>query len=140
MTTCTIETGLFRKKPCGHVAIAKCLSCDQPLCIEHAVAQLSGTGHRTGTFLCKECVAAAKDREKNMAAVARSQEAKRVAAIEKGLREQAAGHAPTKKPASGSAHAPAQPAPAEKHVEPEALEFTPKDGKFGYTSKDDKPG
>jgi len=131
MNTCTIETGLFRKKPCGHVAIAKCLSCDQPLCIEHAVAQLSGTGHRTGTFLCKECVAAAKEHEKNMAAVARSQEAKKVAAIEKDLRNQAAGHAAPKKPAAGVAPAPAQSAPAAKPAEHDALEFTPKDDRPG---------
>ena len=140
MNTCTIETGLLRKKPCGHAAVARCLNCDQPLCVEHAVAQLTGGGQRTGKFMCQECVAAAKEHAKGMAAVARSQEAKKVAAIDKALREQMAAPPPPKKPAASTPPAPAQPAPAEQPKEPDALEFTPKDGKLGYTRKEDEPG
>ncbi len=125
MANCTVETGLLRKKPCGHVAVATCLTCDQPLCIDHAVAQLSATGQRTGKFMCKECVAAEKEHAKNLAAVARSQEAKKLAAMERSVREQAA-PAAAKKPAAG---APA--ATAEQPKDLDAIEFTPKDGKPG---------
>ncbi|HEY8067708.1 MAG TPA: hypothetical protein VIF38_02355 [Burkholderiales bacterium] len=139
MTTCTIETGLLRKKPCGHAAVAKCLNCDQPLCVEHAVAQLTEGGQRTGKFMCQECVVAAKDHAKSMAAVARSQEAKKAAALDKAAREVAAAPPAPKKPAAAP-QAPAQPAAAEPPKEPEALEFTPKDGKLSYTKKKDEPG
>ncbi|MGE0874694.1 MAG: hypothetical protein AB7O31_08500 [Burkholderiales bacterium] len=135
MSTCTVETGLLRKKPCGHVAVAACLNCDQPLCIEHAIAQLSAAGQRTGKFMCRECAAAEKEHAKNMAAVARAQEAKKLAAMEKAVHAQPANPAAAKKPVAGTPHAPASDAPAK---EPDALEFTPKDGKFGYTKKEDK--
>ena len=138
MTTCTIETGLLRKKPCGHAAVAKCLNCDQPLCVEHAVAQLTDGGQRTGKFMCQECVVAAKDHAKSMAAVARSQEAKKAAALDKAAREVAAAPPAPKKPAAAP-QAPAQSAAAEPPKEPEALEFTPKDGKLSYTKKKDEP-
>ncbi len=140
MSTCTIETGFLRKKPCGHVAVARCLNCDQPLCVEHSVAQLTDAGQKTGKFMCQECVAAAKEHAKSMASVARSQEAKKLAALDKALREQLAAPPPPKKPAAGTPHAPAQPAPAEQPKEPDVLEFTPKDGKLGYTRKEDEPG
>jgi hypothetical protein len=136
MSTCTIETGLLRKKPCGHAAVAKCSNCDQPLCIEHAIAQLTDAGQKTGKFMCKECVAAAKDHAKSMAAVARAQEAKKLAAIDKTLREQATAPAAAKKPPASTPSAPAQPAPAEQPKEPDALEFNPQDGKTGYTRKE----
>lgn len=135
-----IETGLLRKKPCGHAAVARCLNCDQPLCVEHAVAQLTEAAQRTGKFMCQECVVAAKDHARSMAAVARSQEAKKLAAIDKALREQLAAPPVAKKPAASTPPAPAQPAPAEQPKEPDALEFTPKDGKLGYTKKEDEPG
>jgi hypothetical protein len=140
MSTCTIETGLLRKKPCGHVAVARCLNCDQPLCVEHSVAQLSDTGHKTGKFMCHECDVAAKEHAKTMAAVARAQEAKKLAALDKAAREVAAAPSAPKKPPVSTPHAPAEPAPAEQPKEPEALEFTPKDGKLSYTRKEDKPG
>ena len=133
MDTCAIETGLFRKKPCGHVATTKCLNCDVPLCVDHAVAQLSETGHRTGKFMCKECVAAAKEQAKGLAAVARSQEAKKLAAADRSVREQVAAPAAARKPVAGPSHAPTQPAAPQKPAEPEALEFTP-------SKKGDKPG
>ena len=140
MNTCTIETGLFNKKPCGHAAVANCLNCDQPLCVEHAVPQLSEGGQRTGKFMCKECVAAAKEHAKSMAGVARSQEAKKLAALEKSARDQIAAPPAPKKPVGAPPQAPAQPAAAEQPKEPEALEFTPKDGKLSYTTKKNEPG
>jgi hypothetical protein len=140
MSTCAIETGLLRKKPCGHVAVAMCANCDQPLCAEHAVPQLTAAGHKTGKVMCKECVAAAKEHAKSMAAVARAQEARKIAALDRTLREQASAPAAPKKPAASAPQAPAEPAPAEKPKEPEALEFTPSGGKPGDTKKEDKPG
>lgn len=140
MDTCTIETGLLRKHPCGHTAVARCLNCDQPLCVAHSVAQLTEGGKRTGKFMCHECDTAAKEHAKTMAAVARSHEAKKLAALDKAAREQAAAPAAPKKPAVSAPQAPAQPAPAEPPKEPEALEFTPKDGKLSYTTKKQEPG
>jgi len=64
-----------------------------------------------------------------------------VAALDTALRGQlTAPPAPAKKPAASTPPAPAQPAPAEPPKEPEALEFTPKDGKLTYTKKKDGPG
>src|SRR5258706_6445604 len=60
METCTAETGLLRKKPCGQTATQKCLNCERPLCLSHSVAQTSA-GKKTGKYLCKECHAAWKD-------------------------------------------------------------------------------
>jgi hypothetical protein len=137
MDTCTIETGLLRKKPCGNAAVAHCLNCEQPLCVEHALVQHSESGQKTGKFMCKDCQAAAKAYDKNMAAVARSQEAKKLAAIDKSIREQMTAPAPVKKPAAFTPKAPEQPAPAEQPKQPEALEFPSKDGNSGDTTKKD---
>lgn len=128
MDTCTIETGLLRKKPCGHAAVARCANCDQPLCSEHAVAQLTEGGQRTGKFMCKECVAAAKEHAKSMVGVARTQEARKAAALDKTAREHAANPPEMKKPApgapaAGTAQAPAAPAPDEKPKDSGPLEF-----------------
>ena len=60
METCTVETGLLKKKPCGHNAVTHCANCEQPLCKQHVVAQKSA-----GKFMCKECDAARRDFEKN---------------------------------------------------------------------------
>jgi predicted sulfurtransferase len=60
METCTVETGLLKKKPCGHNAVTHCGNCEQPLCKQHAVAQKAA-----GKFMCKECDAARRDYEKN---------------------------------------------------------------------------
>lgn len=140
MASCTIETGFLRKKPCGHAAVAHCLNCEQPLCVEHAVAQLTAGGQHTGKFMCKECTAAEKEHAKTMTGVARTQEAKKRAELEKAAMAHAAAPPVAKKPAAPAAHAPAEPAPAEPPKEPEALEFTPKDGKLDYTpmKKDEK--
>jgi hypothetical protein len=63
METCTVETGLLKKKPCGHNAVTHCGNCEQPLCKQHAVAQKAA-----GKFMCKECDAARRDYEKNTSA------------------------------------------------------------------------
>lgn len=124
MTTCTVETGFLRKKPCGHVASAKCLNCDQPLCVDHAIAQLSEAGHRTGKFMCKECSVAAKEQAKNLAAAARAQEARKHAGAAPTHHAPAASQPAPKAPA-----APAPSAPAKAPEALDALEFTPKSGK-----------
>jgi hypothetical protein len=61
MDPCTVEIGLLRKKPCGQAAVAQCLNCERPLCIQHAVAEKTASGRKSGKFLCKECHAAWKD-------------------------------------------------------------------------------
>jgi hypothetical protein len=61
MDTCTVETGLLRKKPCGHPAVTHCANCEQPLCAQHAVAELTETGQKSGKFLCQQCEAARRD-------------------------------------------------------------------------------
>jgi hypothetical protein len=76
METCTIETGLLRKKPCGQAAVTHCATCEQPLCAQHALPQLSA-GKKTGKFLCKECESADKDYAKNQAAIAKHEKEKR---------------------------------------------------------------
>jgi len=135
MDTCAVEVGLLKKKPCGHPGVAKCANCEMALCNKHAVAQLSATKQRTGKFMCKECTVAAKEHAKSMAGVARSQEAKKLAVLEKTARVAAAAPpAPPKKPAAAP-QAPAQAAPAEQPKESGALEFTPKDGSLSYTPK-----
>ena len=65
MDSCTVETGLLRKKPCGHPSVTHCENCERPLCSQHAVAQMTGAGKHSGKFLCKECQAAWRDIEKN---------------------------------------------------------------------------
>lgn len=68
METCTVETGLLRKTPCGQTGVTKCANCERALCSKHAIAQLSASGHKTGTFLCADCKAAQKQYEKTEAA------------------------------------------------------------------------
>lgn len=70
METCTVETGLLKKKPCGKASVTHCLNCEQPLCIDHAVPELSAAGKKTGKFMCKQCSVAAKEHDKAVAAVA----------------------------------------------------------------------
>jgi hypothetical protein len=137
MDTCTVEVGLLRKKPCGHAAVARCLNCEQPLCVEHAVPQHSESGQKTGKFICKDCQAAEKDYAKSMAAVAKTQKARKLAEIDKNLREQAAAPPPVKKPAAAKPPAPEEAPPAEAPKPSEALEFPSKDGSSGYTTKKD---
>jgi hypothetical protein len=65
MDTCTVEIGLLKKKPCGHAAVTHCLNCEQALCAQHAVPELSEAGKKTGKFVCKECKAALREIAKN---------------------------------------------------------------------------
>jgi len=109
METCTVETGLLKKKPCGANGVTHCANCEQPLCRQHAVAQKTA-----GKFMCKECDAARKEFEKNPPPAA---------AVKK--------PAEPPKPAPGGAPAAAKEAPKEaaaaaKTVDHgDALEFTP---------------
>jgi hypothetical protein len=106
METCTIETGLLRKKPCGSPAVAHCLNCEQALCSQHAVAQKNASGGNTGKFLCKECAAAWKEADKNVPPPApKKVEAKPAAA-------------PKPEPKK-------EEAPAPKPAESSSIEFTP---------------
>jgi hypothetical protein len=127
METCSIEVGLLRKKPCGNAGVAHCLNCEQPMCVEHAVPQLTEGGQKTGKFMCKECTAAAKEHAKSMAGVARMQEQRKAAELDKVAREHAVNPPVAKKPAAGAAApaAAAQHAPEEAPKESAPLEFTP---------------
>jgi hypothetical protein len=69
MDTCSVETGLLRKKPCGHAAVARCLNCERALCAQHAVPEVSGAGKRSGKFICQECKVALQEHEKRLAKV-----------------------------------------------------------------------
>ena len=129
MDTCTIETGLLRKTPCGHAAVAHCLNCERPLCSQHAVAQLNEAGHKSGKFLCKECQAAWKDIEKQKPPAPAKKSAEKPA--DKTAHAPAApaqAKAAPAKPAEAKA-APAKPAeaakPPEKPADSGMIEFTP---------------
>lgn len=104
MDPCTVETGLLRKKPCGHPAVTHCANCEQPLCSQHAVAQLTETGQKSGKFMCKQCDAARREYEKTTPAAAPSQPEKKAPAAEKGAA--AAPAAPAKAPAAPAKDAP----------------------------------
>ena len=108
METCTVETGLLKKKPCGHNAVTHCATCEQPLCKQHVVAQKTA-----GKFMCKECDAARRDFEKNPPP----------APVKVSV-------APAANPVK---HAPAtqasKPAPVEAKSDEGAIEFTPSTGK-----------
>lgn len=124
---CTVESGLFKKKPCGQASVAKCATCERALCEQHAVAQLSAAQKRTGTFMCKECDTAQKEYDKTEA---RQAEKKKQAEMMKSL----ANPAPPRKPGSPPPAAPAaKPAPGAaaaappppKPADDAPLEFTP---------------
>jgi hypothetical protein len=104
MDTCIVESGFLKKKACGKAAVTRCLNCEGALCAEHAIAEMSAAGKRTGKFLCAECKAALKDHEKRLASV-----------------EQRKPAAPPKKQ-EAPAPAPA-PAPAGKKDKPGGLDF-----------------
>jgi len=125
METCTVETGLLKKKPCGEASVTHCTNCEQPLCAKHAVPQLTDTGKKSGKFMCKDCSVAQRDIEKNQAAVARKEEHKKEAAT--AAKYAKAPVAPANKPA-----APASPAPAASKPKEEdslgGIDFTPGGG------------
>jgi recombinational DNA repair protein (RecF pathway) len=64
--TCTIEVGLFKKKPCAQPAVSACANCEQPLCAQHIFPEINDAGRKTGKFVCKECSEAAKEYAKKM--------------------------------------------------------------------------
>jgi hypothetical protein len=131
---CTVESGLFKKTPCGQASVAKCATCERPLCSTHAVAQLSAAQKKTGVFMCKECDTAKKDYDK---AEAKQAEKKKQAEMMKSL----ANPAPPRKPGSpppaaavapttpaakpAPAGAKAAPPPPPKPADDAPLEFTP---------------
>jgi len=120
METCTVETGLLKKKPCGHASVTHCANCEQPLCKQHAAAQPREPG-KPAKFMCKECDAARKAFEKNVPQSL--PEPKKPA--EESAKPAAAPGAPA------ATAAPAKPAPQAAPVEAKvvddggALEFTP---------------
>jgi hypothetical protein len=121
METCTEEVGFLKKKPCGHASVTHCLNCERALCAEHAVAELSAAGKRTGKFMCKECQVAAREHDKAVAAVAKSAPPKKPAAP---------AAAPPGAPKAAAAQPPAG-APAAAQKKPEdslgMIDFTPSD-------------
>jgi hypothetical protein len=128
METCTIETGLLKKKPCAHPAVTHCSNCEQPLCIDHAVPELSAAGKKTGKFMCKECMVATKEHDKAIAALARKEPPKAAA----GAAAKPAAAPAAAKPAAPAAAKPAAPgaAPAAPKKEEDSLggiDFTPGD-------------
>jgi len=122
--TCTVETGLLKKKPCGQPAVSKCANCEQSLCARHRVPQLSG-GRKSGGFLCPECARAWRESEKTIGELPPTP----ASALPPAEKKPAAPPAtPTAKPAAKPAPAP----PAAKKPEPPPapessgpLEFTP---------------
>ena len=122
MDTCTVETGLLRKKPCGHAAITKCANCETPLCAQHAVAQMSAAQKKTGAFMCKECDAAQRQFDKDQA---KHQKEKRDADMMKSFANPGT---PKPKAAPAPAAAPqgkaAKPAAASEPV-PDTIEYRP---------------
>ena len=125
MDPCTVETGLLRKKPCGHAAVAQCVNCERPLCAQHAVAQMTAAGRKSGKFLCKECHAAWRD----IGETEPAQPAKTPAAPAKDATAAAApkaAAAPPKPAAPKPAEAkPAEAKPEEKPADSGMIEFTP---------------
>jgi len=104
--TCTIETGLLRKHPCGETAVTKCANCEQALCAKHAVATMSA-GKKT--MLCPECAKAWKAQEKAVGTVPSAPApvaAKKPAEAPKAAAPRPAPAAP--KPAPAAAAKPAQ--------------------------------
>ena len=111
METCTVETGLLKKKPCGHNAVTHCANCEQPLCKQHVVAQRT-----PGKFMCKECEAARRDFEKNT-----PQTTVKIAPAPASAPNAAKSAAPKEAPKEAP-----KPAPVEAKVDDGgALEFTP---------------
>ena len=130
MDTCTVETGLLRKAPCGGNAVAKCANCEQSLCTKHAVAQLNAAGKKTGTYLCPQCHAAQRDIAKVEAkAKAAPMAPKPAAAPPKPAASPAKPAAPAPaaaaKPAAGAPKPPAEkPKPLEENSDG-SIDFTP---------------
>ena len=132
METCTVETGLLKKKPCGEASVTHCANCEQPLCAKHAVPQLTDTGKKSGKFMCKDCSVAQREHDKAIAAAAHAEKPKTPAAPAARAAAAPAAQAPgapppqAKKPAAPGAKEP----PAEEKSGPNygAIDFTPGGG------------
>jgi hypothetical protein len=123
METCTVETGLLSKKPCGHAAITKCANCETPLCAQHAVPQLSAMQKKTGAFMCKECDAAQKQYVKDQA---KHEKEKRDAEMMKGFANPGAPKKPAAPaPAAGAAAQGKAAPPAASEAIPDTIEYRP---------------
>jgi hypothetical protein len=118
METCTVETGLLKKKPCGKAAVTHCVNCEQALCAQHAVPEVAETGKKTGKFLCKECHVARREYQKTMGSM---QSAPPPPAAKK-PDEPAKGAPPKEAPAAKET--PAENKPAEKKDDG-GIDFTP---------------
>ena len=133
---CTIEAGLFKKKPCGQTSVTRCATCEQPLCRTHAVAQ-----KKAGIFMCKECDDAAKRYDKDQAKAAKE---KRDADMMKSLANPNAPK-PKQSYAPGASAAPATPAagagkPAAAAAAPAAAKPAPAaDAPLEFTPSKPKP-
>ena len=117
METCTVETGLLKKKPCGHASVTHCANCEQPLCKQHSVAQPREPG-KPAKFMCKECNAARIAFDKNVPQSV-PEPAKKPA------EEAAKPAAPAAAAATAAKEAPKAAPEALKVTEGGALEFTP---------------
>jgi hypothetical protein len=118
METCTVETGLLKKKPCAKPSVTHCGNCEQPLCKDHAVPELGPTRQKTGKFMCKECAVAAKEHDKAVAAVAARDPLKKPA-------PPAAPAAGAPKPAAAVAPAAPAAAPGKEEDSLGGIDFTP---------------
>jgi len=120
MDTCTVETGLLKKKPCGQPAATHCMNCEQALCSQHALPELTATGKHSGKFLCKQCQAALREIAKSTT-VQPGAPAKKPAAA-----PQPPANAPAAPAAKGAPPkaAPAESKPAEKKDDG-GIDFTP---------------
>jgi hypothetical protein len=124
--TCTVETGLLRKAPCGANAVAKCANCEQPLCTKHAVPQLNAAGKKTGTFLCPPCHAAQRDIAKSEAKTGGTAKPAAMPPKPATAAKPAAAAAPAAaKPGAPAAKPPAEkPKPLEENTDG-SIDFTP---------------
>jgi hypothetical protein len=120
METCVVETGLLRKKPCGQTSVTHCANCEAPLCVQHAVAQLSATGQKSGKFMCPECDKAQRAHKKSLAELAKDKPSNL-------SRQAPKPAAPPAAPAKGAPAkaAPEKAAPAEKKSDDGGIDFTP---------------
>lgn len=130
METCTVETGLLKKKPCGEASVTHCTNCEQPLCAKHAVPQLTDTGKKSGKFMCKDCSVAQREHDKAVAAAPHAE------------KPRAPAPAAAKAPAAPAAMAAAAPPPPAKKPAAPAAKEPPPDEKSGpnYGGIDFTPG
>jgi hypothetical protein len=107
MATCTVETGLLKKTPCGQTSVTQCLTCEQPLCSKHAVPQLNANGLKSGKFMCKQCDDARKAFAKNVPPPGHAE--KKAAEVARAVAQASSA---AKAPAAAAPKAPAPKAPA----------------------------